>query len=228
MRLITKRHDENCRSESLLVMLPAAETKLEDFVDQGFISAFRCASQPADILLAEVTYQHVMEKQVVTQLHEHVIAPALATGYKHIWLMGISLGGFNALHYAAEYARHLAGLFLISPYPGTGDILAEIRANGGPHEWSKTENSFKGDERSWWRWLCMESCKNLWDIPVYLSTGRDDRFIYGQEMIADLLPEDRVRILPGRHDWNTWQAIWLDWLTDGPHAKLPNRKDATV
>lgn len=81
-------------------------------------------------MLADVTYQHVMNKTVLSALHEHVVQPAQTAGYRTIWLAGISLGAFNALYYASEYATHLAGIHLMAPYPGSSDILAEIISDG--------------------------------------------------------------------------------------------------
>jgi hypothetical protein len=56
-------------------------------------------------------------------------------------------------------------------------------------------------------------------LPVYMGTGRDDRFLRGQRMLAGLLPAARVRYLPGTHGWPTWQALWHDWLDNGPLAR---------
>jgi pimeloyl-ACP methyl ester carboxylesterase len=87
-------------------------------------------------MLADVGYQQVLAGTVAPTLHQAVLKPTLAQGYRNIWLAGISLGAFNALHYAAVYAEHLAGIFLLAPYPGTADILQEIRAAGGPQAWA--------------------------------------------------------------------------------------------
>ena len=65
-------------------------------------------------------------------------------------------------------------------------------------------------------WLCREAKAGLWQTPVYFGTGSEDRFLRGQRMLADLLPSERVRILPGAHDWPTWQRLWHDWLGHGP------------
>jgi hypothetical protein len=54
---------------------------------------------------------------------------------------------------------------------------------------------------------------------VYFGTGNSDRFLVGQGLLSDLLPEDRVRALPGRHDWATWKALWDDWLDHGPLSR---------
>ena len=218
MRILTDLFDNSDRTETLLVLLPPAQARIEDFYTQGFVDAIRRRRIKIDLLLAETTYQHVMNKTVVSALYEHVVQPAQDSGYQKIWFAGISLGAFNAMYYVSEYAAHLAGVHLISPYPGTGDILAEIIGAGDPIVWSRTTSVDQKDERAWWYWLCREAVAGQWKTPVYLGTGSEDRFLRGQRMLADLLPKDNVRILSGSHDWTTWQALWHDWLDHGPLA----------
>ena len=127
--------------------------------------------------------------------------------------------------YAARHADRLAGLFLLAPYPGTGDVLAEIRAAGGAAAWCQQPGSTL-DERAWWQWLGQESLKAQSTTPVYFGTGSADRFLKGQRMLADLLPEERVRVLPGSHQWATWKALWEDWLDHGPLARAATAQAA--
>ena len=205
------------RNDTLLVLLPPSLSSIDAFYDQGFVEALRMRNLPVDLLLADVGAQHVMDKTVVSVLHQEVIQPALARGYRAIWLAGISMGGFNALHYAASHMGLLAGILLLAPYPGTGDVLAELRCAGGVAPWCQTKPSLR-DERNWWHWLGLESLQGRWTTPVYMSTGSHDRFLVGQRLLADLLPAERVRVLEGKHEWATWKALWLDWLTHGPLA----------
>ena len=106
---------------------------------------------------------------------------------------------------------------VLSTYPGTGDVIAEIRAAGGAAAWCQQQRCAL-HERAWWLWLGRESIKNEWTTPVYFGTGSTDRFIVGQRLLADLLPEERIRVLPGGHQWPTWMALWEDWLDHGPLA----------
>lgn len=207
------------RSPALLVLLPPALSSIEDFYTQGFVTAVRQRQLPVDVLLAEVTAQHVVDNTMVSRLYSQVLQPARANGYRSIWLAGISMGAFSALHCAAHHADQLAGLYLMAPYPGTGDVLAEIRAAGGAAKWCQqpgTQNKDTG-----WRWLGQESLKATWTAPVYFGTGNTDRFLNGQRLLADLLPEDRTRMLPGGHEWPTWKLLWEDWLDHGPLTSTP-------
>lgn len=218
MRILTDLFNSDSRTSTLLVLLPPSMARIEDFYTQGFVDAVRHRGIPIDLMLAEVTHQQVMNKTVASALHTHVVQPAQADGYRKIWFAGISLGAFNALYYASEYANHLAGIYLMAPYPGTGDILAEIIEAGGPDAWFRSQPTKHEDERAWWSWLCGEARTGDWPTPVHFGTGSEDRFLRGQFMIAHLLPTERVRILSGAHDWSTWQTLWHYWLDHGPLA----------
>lgn len=227
MRTHTELHTAAQRSETLLVLLPPSLSNIEDFYKQGFVDAVRQRQLPVDLLLADVTAQHVVDNTGVSTLYTQVLQPARAVGYRSIWVAGISMGAFNALHCAAHHADYLAGLYLIAPYPGTGDILAEIRAAGGAARWYQNQPSAQ-HERAWWQWLGQESLKAQRTTPVYFGTGSSDRFLNGQRLLADLLPEAHIRMLPGGHQWSTWKALWDDWLDHGPLAGESSRVDASV
>lgn len=217
MRTRTELQTPTQRSKTLLVLLPPALSSMDDLDEQGFVAAVRQRQLPVDLLLADVTAQQVLDNTMVSALYEEVLQPARADGYRSIWLVGISIGAFSALHCAALHADQLAGLYLIAPYPGTADVLAEIRAAGGAANWCQQQPSSQ-NERTWWQWLGQESLKTQWATPVYFGTGSTDRFLSGQRLLADLLPEDRIRVLPGSHQWPTWKALWEDWLDHGPLA----------
>jgi len=218
MRLLTELHTEGARSQTLLVLLPPSLSTLEDFYTHGFVDAVRQHRVQADVLLADINAQHVLDRTVVAVLHEHVIQPAIAKGYRSIWLAGISMGAFCALHYAAHHASHVAGLCLLAPYPGTGDVLAEIRAAGGVAAWAQNPESTQQDERVWWHWLSQQAARGASATPVYFGTGRGDRFLRGQNVLSALLPPERVSLVEGRHDWPTWRTLWDHWLASGPLA----------
>lgn len=228
MQVIVDKFMGPGRAETLLVLLPPAQAQLADFQTHGFVAAVRERALAVDLLLANVNHQHVMSNTTATSLHEQVVRPALAGGYRHLWLAGISLGAFNALHYAVVHAQHLAGIALIAPYPGTRDVLAEINAAGGPMAWVRTPATAHNDERAWWRWLGQQASAGQWSTPVYLGTGETDRFLHGQRMMAELLPAAQVRYLPGGHDWLTWTALWQAWLNDGPLSMPASSTGAKV
>ena len=225
MRCLTDSWRAGQRAENLLVLLPPAKASLEDMLAQGMVAAVRARGLPLDIVLADVGYQQVLAGTVADSLHQAVLQPALEQGYRNIWLAGISLGAFNALHYAAVYAEHLSGIFLLAPYPGTADILQEIRQAGGPQAWADAAPGLQ-DERRWWHWLARQ--EEATRCPVWLSLADDDRFAAGQQLLASLLPATRVHRMAGDHSWPVWQQQWRYWLEHGPLAQyVPGQKDET-
>ena len=223
MRLHTELAAAPARSTALLVLLPPALANIDDFYTHGFVDAVRQRRLPWDLLLADTSGQQVLDKTVVSALHDQVMLPAQSSGYRSIWLAGISLGAFSALLYAAEHADQttscLDGVCLLSPYPGTNDVLAEIRTAGGVIPWSQRHPS-RDDERNWWHWLARQGTSAEWRVPVYFGTGANDRFLRGQTLLSDLLPQNHICVLPGTHDWATWKALWENWLDNGPMHRL--------
>jgi len=201
-----------------VVLLPPAGARPGDFEAQGFHESVRRRGIAVDLTEADIGLEPHAVGGAAAALDALALAPARARGAGPIWLAGISIGAFNALHCLAARVGGVAGALLIAPYPGTGDILAEIEACGGPAAWSRTPQARGPEERAWWRWLCEESARGAWPVPVHLSSGISDRFARGQARIAELLPPQRIRMLPGGHDWATWRLLWDDWLDCGPLA----------
>lgn len=219
MRVLTERRCAAESSPALVVLLPPAMASVDDYYAQGFVQAWRERAVLADLQLADLDGQRVLNRTAVIDLHTQVVLPALASGYRSIWLVGISLGAYSALSYAAAHAtslqRSLAGLYLISPYPGTSDILAEIRSAGDLAAWSQQHPS-QEDERAWWHWLSALGVADTARSAIYFGSGNSDRFRRGQALIAQNLAATQVRWAEGAHDWSTWKGLWETWLDRGP------------
>jgi pimeloyl-ACP methyl ester carboxylesterase len=218
MQTLFDTHPGDAPARRLLVLLPPAESSLEDFYAQGFVKAIRQRGIAADVLLAGANYQHVMDQTVAYALAAQVLGPQRAGHYREIWVAGISLGAFSALHFAAVHGKALAGLHLMAPYPGTRDILREITVAGGLLPWADSAQCTDVDERLWWRWLARQALAGSWQLPIYLSTGTQDRFLPGQRLLGDVLPAQQVRYTEGAHDWSAWKPMWDHWLDHGPLA----------
>lgn len=204
------------RPPVLLVLMQGALNEPEDYLKHGFVAAVRERGIAADIIMADTNYAYVAEGSVVARLHEDVIAPALTRGYRELWLTGISLGAFSALAYASQHDAQVKGLFLIAPYPGTQDVLRPIREAGSLPEWARQSDQ-DDDEHSIWRWIA-RWYERRQPPPLWMTTGEEDRFIAGQRMLANFLPEHHVSYLPGYHDWPVWEQAWRDFLDHGPLA----------
>lgn len=203
----------------LLVMLPGVRSTPQEFVDAGFVEAVRSRGIAADIAIADAHLGYYEDRSVIRRLHDDVIAPARRAGYAQIWLVGISLGGFGALGYAARQPGEVDGIVALAPYLGERSLMQELNAAGGPARWAVSAHPQAEDdlEREIWTWLATRPTP----VPVYLGAGASDRFADAHRLLATLLPPDRASSAPGGHDWPVWQALWSAWLD---RALLPTNR----
>ena len=214
------------RADTLLVLLPGRGMDIDEFKPEGFVAAVRQMRLAVDVLRADAHMAYYMEGRIVQRLRNDVITPARAQGYRHIWLAGISLGGFGALTYASARPTDLDGVLALAPYLGESDVTDDIAAAGGLRDWWAPVAVATAEERR------AEFARRLWRAlkpyaaaspaagrpPLYLGYGLEDRFAAGHRLLADVLPTDRVFTMTGGHDWNTWTALWQDMLAA---ASLP-------
>lgn len=198
----------------MLVMLPGATHKPEDFVRQGFIQALRQRQLPVDTAAVDAHLGYYLERNLGERLTEDIIAPARARGYRRIWLMGISLGGLGALLYAREHAEEIAGVVVLAPFLGVRGTIEEIVRAGGIEHWRPGAIAPQDDERFLLAWLKAYGAESAALPQIYLGYGKDDRFIAASAMLGSRLPPDRIVTLPGGHDWATWSALWEKLLDD--------------
>ncbi|MBN2793202.1 MAG: alpha/beta fold hydrolase, partial [Desulfuromonadales bacterium] len=122
-----------------------------------------------------------------------IILPAKAKGYEKIWLVGVSMGGFGSLMYAKDHPGEIDGIYVIAPFLGYEEIVAEITAAGGVHQWQPGEYDPHDDwERMFWHWLkqCAEGEKQMPNL--YLGFGRQDAFNPAHQLLSALLPENHI------------------------------------
>jgi pimeloyl-ACP methyl ester carboxylesterase len=90
-------------TDTLLVMLPGLYSAPDEFEREGFVRAVRDNRLAADVMLVDAHVGYYNDKTILDRLAADVIAPARREGYTHIWLVGISLGGFGSLLYAQTH-----------------------------------------------------------------------------------------------------------------------------
>jgi pimeloyl-ACP methyl ester carboxylesterase len=200
------------RSESLLVLLPGAGNRALDFETYGFIAEARQANFVADILTVDCDPRYFADLSIAQRIHDEVIIPAKARGYRSIWLGGISLGGFGSLIYAERYAKELSGLVLIAPYLGNKGTLAEIERGGGLERWEPGAID-EHDERRLWKMIQQRGRDKSAGIPIKLLFGQADRFSRFHQTLASRIDASNVLIMAGGHDWQTWQSLWQGFLS---------------
>lgn len=192
--------DSKQRNPTLLIFLPGIYDRAVDFEREGLVQAVLGRNMGADMIAVDVHYGYYAGGTSVARLRADIVIPAKRQGYRQIWLVGISLGGLGALLYARAYPRDITGLFLMSPLLGYSANL-ERR---DPAEWLVRRHGHTG----LWDWLD-DYPRQATRLPaLYLSYGEQDRFAEVNNRLAALLPAERVQVLSGTHDWETWKRLW--------------------
>ncbi len=229
MKTHLKLANDDARSETLLVFLPGAFLKPEEFEREGFINAVRERDLAADALLVDADVSYYYDQTFIERLHHDILAPQRALGYRSIWLVGISIGGFGALIHELANPGAVDGIVALAPYLGRRPLGAEIHKAGGLRTWKAPEGPPPDQEvdRKLWPWLqqyaAATPAKGL--PPLYLGFGLSDRFASNHRLLADALPEGRVFTTEGGHDWPQWSQLWRKVLDVLP---LPARARETT
>ncbi len=219
MERIFDAADPARRSDTLLVLLPGAFDLPKDFVREGFVTAVRERRIDADMLMVDAHTEYYMQRIVLERLQDEVARPARAQGYRRIWFAGISLGGYGSLLFAKEHGELIDGVFAMAAFLGRRDIPAAVAAAGGLGNWQITAATPDDPDRYLWQWL-----KGYVELPsggpdrppLYLGYGTSDRFASSNELVARVLPAERVFTTNGGHDWGPWRRLWNAFLDRAP------------
>jgi pimeloyl-ACP methyl ester carboxylesterase len=199
------------RPRDLLVCLPGIGDEAQDFDDWGFVDLVRAHRWAADVLLVDAHYGYYADRSLLEQLRHDVLLPAASSGYRSIWLAGISMGGLGALLYASEYQRDVQGVVAIAPFLGTQTLVQEISVAGGLARWTST--IAPSDEiRAVWSWVCSRASIKAAAPNIFLAYGEEDVFVDAHRLLASSLPAAYVLTAPGGHRWPVWQELWSRFL----------------
>lgn len=212
-------------TDTLLVLLPGAYSDPQEFEREGFITAVRERNLAVDVQRVDAHLGYYSNGSIVDRLHDDVIAPARAKGYRSIWVVGISVGGFGGMIYAESRPGELAGLVTLAPYLGERLTSTEIDNAGGLARWYAPVGALDMTQREprelrLWRWLQGYAVRPqpADRPPLWLGYGDSDRFAFSHRLLAAVLPTDRVATTPGGHDWPEWRRLWQSLL---PRLPLP-------
>jgi pimeloyl-ACP methyl ester carboxylesterase len=211
MRTVTELARPGSIAHTRILLLPAAFTGPEDFVQAGFVSAVRERDLPVDLVLADVNLQHLTDRTILRRLRHELVLPARALGCLSIWICGISLGGFIGLAYAERYAAQIDGLCLLAPYLGNHIVTGEIERANGVAAWLPGELAPDDDERRVWRFIQSHRTQ---PVSIHLGFGREDRFADSHRMMAAALTPESIHVVPGGHDWPVWRQLWDHFLDE--------------
>jgi len=201
--LKTLKYDLAPGSDKLVVMLPGRGEALGKLKDRGVFETMR--SRGYDVVVAGLHLGYYIEGSFIRRLREDVLLPARAKGYKHIWLVGNSMGGNGSLFYIREYPSEIDGVVLLGPYLGEKEIVDEIASAGGVALWEHGEINEGDSQRALWAFI-----KKMppGTPPVFMAYGAHDRFSEAQGLLASVLPPGRTVAIEGGHDWWTWKRAW--------------------
>lgn len=200
----------------LLLMLPGAKNTPQQLVENGFISALRERRSPVDVLALDAHVDLYLDRTDIEQLLHHTLDEVRTHGYRRIWLLGISLGGSGAMICATQRTPDIEGVFLLAPFLGTRGLIAEVEAAGGLHQWKAREIDSRDHERALLEQIRL-SPLDAGDFPsIYLGYGSEDRYRGASTLLSECLPQHRVTVMPGGHDWQTWIALWHALLDKQP------------
>jgi len=193
------------RNNSLVIMLPGRGDRADTFIRQGFEKAGQLRG--FDTIAVDAHFGYYMERSLLPRLHEDIVLPAREAGYKKVWLLGISMGGFGSLLYAAEHPDQVDGVILLAPYLGDRKLVEEIHDVGGLAAWSGEGSRFKDYEIGVWTWL-QNATNGESSTPVILGYGESDGGARAHAVLGAALDPSSVYTLEGGHKWTTWGPLW--------------------
>jgi alpha-beta hydrolase superfamily lysophospholipase len=202
----------------LLLMLPGAKNTPQQLVENGFIRELRERNLAVDVLALDAHVDLYLDRAQVERLLHDTLDEARTYGYRRIWLLGISLGGTGAMLCATQRTTEIEGMVLLAPFLGTRGIIAEIGTAGGLRRWQAGEIDSRDLERALLERIQQSQIHTQEFPPIYLGYGSEDRYRGASILLSEHLPQHRVSVMVGGHDWETWIGLWRGLLDRKPFA----------
>jgi pimeloyl-ACP methyl ester carboxylesterase len=195
------------KARGALVLLPGFGDRLETFSDRGFIAALRRHAPQYDVIAADAHFGYYRKRSLVQRLEHDLIGPLLREGYRELWLVGTSMGGFGAVAYAREHPARVTGLLLFAPYMGPDGVIEEVKRVGlckyrAPPLSGKIEDQ-ESFARANFGYLGEKACKTR-DVALWLAVGEDDRLFGANRTLGAALAPERFLVMKGGHGWKVW------------------------
>lgn len=186
---------------TLIVLLPGRRDRADVFDQEGMIAVLKRNGVAADLLAADAHIGYYRRGSFARQLHTEIIEPARRR-YRHIVLVGVSLGAYGAARYAMIYPDEVSTLVLLSPFLGAGPVNRDV-SEAGDEGFTQT--------RDW-----LHAYPKDADAPgrraaryprIILGYGEQDLFPGTHAELRAHLPPDDVLTTPGAHAWGTWRVL---------------------
>lgn len=206
------------RASCLVVFLPGILDFPDAFQERGWSGLLAEHGSECDAVAVDLhlRYYLVDGDELPEVIVEDILVPAQARGYESIWLVGISIGGLGAAMIARDHPELVDGLMLFSPFFGNPGLVDEVRRAGGLAAWDPgvlpehlTSDNFP---RIAWGWLKRYVDEPEGMPPLYLGFAEDDWIAPGNELLAAVLPPERVMSAAGAHGWSTWTPMFRELL----------------
>ena len=204
-------------AKCLLVLFPGARDRAGTFDEEGFIAAIRASGLSVDVVSADATMGYYLQSTAALRLETDVIGPARAKGaYAQVWLLGISMGGYGAFHYAQTYPDHVDGLAAFAPFLGEEEAWGPVRDGGGLAKLRPPPVVAPNDQNygaQLWGFLHTLTRPGVERPALYLGTGDSDRLREPFEVLAAEVPRDHVFRTEGGHSWGPWRDLLRQFLS---------------
>ncbi|MFT7678945.1 MAG: pimeloyl-ACP methyl ester carboxylesterase [Planctomycetota bacterium] len=202
-------------SAGLLVLLPGAGDRADRFRQHGILEMARELAPSFDVIAADAHIGYYTSKSLLERLDADVILPAIDAGYRQIWLLGISIGSFGALHYASQHPQRIDGVLLLGPFLGSGAVAKSVLTAPDLASWDAQAIEPKGDmnriTHAVWSWLQAQVAAAD-GATILLGYGSGDGPGTISERLQQALQSDHFATRPGGHDWNTWRPLIRELL----------------
>ena len=197
----------------LLILLRGIGGDYQDFEKHGLIEQVRVKQLPVDIVVPDAHYGYYRDETIVKRLKQDIIDPAVAKGYRRIWLAGFSMGGLGCLFYLREHPEDISGVMLTSPFLGWYSIRKEVKDAGDVRNWQPEKSQVTDWQFLIWSFIRDYSFHPENYPPIILGYGENDSMVEnGPQLLAETLDQKNVFTLPGDHDYATFKKIWTEHL----------------
>lgn len=222
--------DEQARC--LIVFLPGVADRAYTFKNEGFVDELRKRDLKVDVVSADSTVGYYLRGTQSQRLDWDVVAPAEKKPYQQVWVVGVSMGGWGTLHYAATHPGRVDGVVALAPHLGEKSNLWGISRAGGLAKWQPPVPDHTSPQNytiETWRWLRGVTVEHKPGPQIYVGYADND-FVTGHaELLVDALPKDHVMHVGGLHSWGSWRKMWSMFLDQsdfsqrcgGPPAPTP-------
>lgn len=200
------------RPDTLVLMFPGYGDAGADYLEHGFVTAMDRAGVDTDVVALDAHYGYYAQRNLLDRVQTDVLEPARQRGYRHVWLVGISMGGLGALLTAQAHDDLVDGVVLLSPFLGRRRVAREIERAGGLHAWTPADDR---DDYSTQLWTWLKHNSRPEDgAAVFLGHGEGETGP-AFDLLAEALPPEHVARTPGGHTWTTWERVWPQLLDRG-------------